>query len=86
MKLKNRLQIHFLQFLSFVENLLARNYRQSFQLRLCAGTPVSFHISYLYVNAIVHHLVCFLQHPVGFSHTGYHANVYLEFTTARTTD
>ena len=75
------LQIHFFQFLAFVEYPAAGDDGQACKESFRPGTSVGFDVADLHVYAVVQQVVGFLEHPVRLAHTGYHADVNLELAT-----
>ena len=82
---QNSIEIHLFHLLTFVEHLLAGDDGQPFQRFHRVRTAMRLHIAYPYVRTLAKHLTGILQHPVGFAHPGYHADVDLEPAPMRST-
>ena len=86
MDLQNGLQIHLLDFLSFIKDFLAGNHGQTFEHGHRSGTTVSLHITDLHVYSVLQQVMRLRQHPVSLAYTGYHSDINLELTPSGTTN
>ena len=86
MQVDDALRIHLLELLAFVKELAARNERKPCDEGFRFRTTVRFNVSDTHIDTCIEQLVCLLQHPVGFAHTGAHADIDLKLAAMRLLD
>ena len=80
------LHVHLVELFSLIEELASGNQRQTRDEGLGLRTAVRLDIADLYVHPGIEQLMGLLQHAVGLSHTGAHADVDFEFSPVRPFD
>src|SRR5699024_8507919 len=86
MQVDNRLRIHLLKFLAFVEEFPQRHEGKPSQEGFRLRPSVRLDIPDAYVYAGIEQLVCLLKHPVGLPYPGAHSYIYFEFAAVRPPD
>jgi len=86
MQVQDGLHVHLVELFSLIEELASGNQRQTRDEGLGLRTAVRLDIADLYVHPGIEQLMGLLQHAVGLSHTGAHADVDFEFSPVRPFD